>query len=171
MFTSSCNVSVWSTLLFLHLAAANLFLSLLLLLLIPGFPSSSPVHFLLLLLTVCLQQLEAGGRGGARCHHCGHPALLPVRRVHVDVGLVLQRGGCEARLVLVGLRFLDVDEHLLDCLQGRRGECVGGVGRVQRHVTPQILFADNLDPSCHLTTLSVITSDSSYFPDSPIFPC
>jgi len=90
--------------------------------------------------------------------HCGHPTLLPVRRVHVDVGLVLQRGGRKARLVLVSLRLLDVDEHLLDCLQGGRGECVGGVGRLQRHVTPQVLLAYNLDSSsCHLLTRSVIT--------------
>merc|ERR1719220_1752205 len=42
-FTSSCNVSVWSTLLFLHLAAASLFLSLLILLLSSssGFSDSS----------------------------------------------------------------------------------------------------------------------------------
>merc|ERR1712088_1216064 len=153
MFTSSCNVSVWSTLLFLHLAAANLFLSLLLLLLIPRFPSSSPVHFLLLLLTVCLQQLEAGGRGGARCRHCGHPALLPVRRVHVDVGLVLQRWWCETRLVLVRLWLLHVHEHLLDCLQGCRRERVCHVGWLQCDVTAEVLFAHNLDPSCHLPSL------------------
>merc|ERR1712088_1046916 len=169
MFTSSCNVSVWSTRLFLHLAAANLFLSHLILLLIPRLPPSPPVHFLLLLLTAWLEQFKAGGRGGARCHHCGHPSLLPVRRVHVDVRLVLQRRGREARLVLVTLRLLNVDEHLLDRLQGSRGERVGGVARwVQRHVTPKILLAYNLDPSCHLPFLILTSAYSSYFPDSPI---
>merc|ERR1712038_1473707 len=126
-----------------------------LLLLISWFPPASPVHLLLLLLCACwLQELKAGGGGGARCHHCGHPSLLPVRRVHVDVRLVLQRRGSKARLVLVTLRLLHVDEHLLDGLEGGRGECVGGVGRVQRHVTPQVLLTHNLDSSCHLLFLS-----------------
>merc|ERR550525_893311 len=68
------------------------------LLLLSGFPPSTPVHFPLFLLVAWLQQLKAGGWGGARCHHCGHPALLPVRRVHVDVRLVLQRWWCETCL-------------------------------------------------------------------------
>merc|ERR1712038_546392 len=125
------------------------------LLLISWFPPTSPVHLLLVLLCACwLQELKAGGWGGARCHHCGHPSLLPVRRVHVDVRLVLQRRGSKACLVFVTLRLLHVDEHLLDGLEGGRGECVGGVGRVQRHVTPQVLLTHNLDSSCHLLFLS-----------------
>merc|ERR1712038_1421467 len=89
-----------------------------LLLLISWFPPTSPVHLLLVLLCACwLQELKAGGWGGARCHHCGHPSLLPVRRVHVDVRLVLQRRGSKARLVLVTLRIHHVDEHLLDGLE------------------------------------------------------
>merc|ERR1712038_1111004 len=131
--------------------------------LLPCSPSSPP--------PVCL--LAAGaqswGAGGARCHHCGHPSLLPVRRVHVDVRLVLQCWGSKACLVLVTLRLLHVDEHLLDRLEGGRGECVGGVGRVQRHVTPQVLLTHNLDSSCHLLFLSISAHfDSSAFSDSPI---
>merc|ERR1711953_96476 len=157
--TSSCRLSVWSTLLLRHRAAANLFLSLLLLraegllLLISGFPPSTPVHFLLFLLAAWLQQLKAGGWGGARCHHCGHPTLLPVRRVHVDVRLVLQRWWCETCLVLVRLWFLHVHEHLLDCFQGCRRERVCRVGWLQCDVTAEVLFAHNLDPSCHLPSL------------------
>merc|ERR550517_1307154 len=121
-----------------------------LLLLISGFPPSTPVHLLLFLLVAGLQQLKAGGWGGARCPHCGPPALLPVRRVHVDVRLVLQRWWCETCLVLVRLWLLHVHEHLLDCLQGCRRERVCRVGWLQCDVTAEVLFTDNLDPSCHL---------------------
>merc|ERR1719266_547481 len=142
-----------------------------LLLLISGFPPSTPVHFLLFLLVARLQQLKAGGWGGARCHHCGHPTLLPVRRVHVDVRLVLQRWWCETCLVLVRLWLLHVHEHLLDCFQGCRRERVCRVGWLQCDVTAEVLFTHNLDPSCHLPSLrrslllpltSLITDEHQY---------